>query len=267
MTDNIENAIQYFKENDISISKCAKQFNIHRETLTKYLKLFNIHEDRRAYKINDDFFTIIDTEAKAYWLGFILADGCLKRENVISINLSVKDIDHLKKFKTDIESERPIIIESRNAFDSSYEICNFKIQNKKLIEAIKKHGIDYNKSKQENFSKSIPKHLMNHYIRGIYDGDGWITWNLNHHTYEIGIGMGETCLKKIKEQLELVGIKSYPVLPYKNIFRYRITSKIEIKKTLEYLYKDATIYLNRKYMKFIDFCRLESKANTTEDSR
>lgn len=267
MNDKVKNAIHYFKENKISITKCAKMFGIHRETLVKYLKLENAHEDRRSYAIDKDYFNSIDTEAKAYWLGFILADGCIKKEGCVSIGLSYKDVDHLEKLKNAVQSDRPIVIETRNAFDNTYETCTFVMQNMNITNALRRYGIENHKSCNEKLSDLIPEHLMRHYIRGIYDGDGWITWNLNNHTYEIGIGMGEECLLGIKAHLESIGVKEYPVKAYRNISRYRITSKKEIRKTLDYLYQDATVYLDRKYMRFIDFCRLEPKANTTEDSR
>ena len=44
-------------------------------------------------------FETIDTEEKAYWLGFMYADGYIGASRYsVGINLSLKDIDHLKKF-------------------------------------------------------------------------------------------------------------------------------------------------------------------------
>ena len=95
----INNAVEYFKNNKISITACSKMFGIHRETLAKYLKQNNLHEDRRSYKINENFFKVIDTEEKAYWLGFITADGGLKSDaNILKLRQSKKDTSHLEKF-------------------------------------------------------------------------------------------------------------------------------------------------------------------------
>lgn len=54
------------------------------------------------YKYQQDIFKIIDTPEKAYWLGFLAADGCnYQREHNASIiiNINEKDINHLEKFK------------------------------------------------------------------------------------------------------------------------------------------------------------------------
>lgn len=105
-------AIDDFSQNKISITKCAKKHGIHRETLAKYLKSLDVHKDRRHYDIDENFFEEINTEEKAYWLGFILADGCLKKNsNQLSINLSIKDFNHLEKFKKNLKSDKPITTE------------------------------------------------------------------------------------------------------------------------------------------------------------
>lgn len=54
----------------------------------------------RKYKVNEDYFKLIDTEEKAYWLGFLYADGCVtqatKYSKRLQVNLSIKDINHLE---------------------------------------------------------------------------------------------------------------------------------------------------------------------------
>ena len=58
------------------------------------------------YTYNENYFKIIDSEEKAYWLGFLYADGCITRfyrnEKLKSMSLELtlqsNDIEHLKKF-------------------------------------------------------------------------------------------------------------------------------------------------------------------------
>lgn len=259
----IENAIKYFQYNNISIMKCASMFDIHRETLTKYLKQYDLHENRSAYKVDEDFFEYIDCETKAYWLGFIVADGCLKGNNQLSIRLSIKDIDHLEKFKESIKSNHKINIETSVIRDKEYKTCVLRINNTRLYKDLLKLNVEPNKSLNER-PAIIPPQFISHYIRGIFDGDGWLSWN--HNCAEIGLGMGYDILNYIKECAEsYANIKSYEVKPYKKIYRYRITSKIEIMKILNYIYKDSNIYLNRKYEKYLEFCRLESKSQKAQE--
>nr|DAG90196.1 MAG TPA: endonuclease [Crassvirales sp.] len=50
-------------------------------------------------EFNRDFFSVIDTEEKAYWLGFLYADGFISASgNTVGLSISLKDIDHLKKY-------------------------------------------------------------------------------------------------------------------------------------------------------------------------
>ena len=64
------------------------------------------------YYYNKDFFNKIDTEEKAYWLGFLYADGCIvtrskcKKVTPMSLELVLSsiDINHLYKFLNSLES-------------------------------------------------------------------------------------------------------------------------------------------------------------------
>ena len=53
--------------------------------------------------MNENIFQQIDSNNKAYWLGFLAADGSVKG-NELSIGLSSKDRGHLAKFLTFIGS-------------------------------------------------------------------------------------------------------------------------------------------------------------------
>ena len=65
----------------------------------------------KKFKVNDDYFEIIDTEEKAYWLGFLYADGCVARKGnyyTIKIDQALYDYEHVLKFKEAINSTYPV---------------------------------------------------------------------------------------------------------------------------------------------------------------
>ena len=67
-----------------------------------------IRNDNHSYKANYRIFENIDTPEKAYWLGFIAADGCVYvREKNATIRIAIKssDKEHLEKFKKFMESD------------------------------------------------------------------------------------------------------------------------------------------------------------------
>ena len=105
-SDLINSAINYYIENEISIKKCSEKFGIGASTLSRYLKKEEIEVKKinlKRYSYNEDYFQVIDSENKAYWLGFIYADGSISSQNGrYSFELSLKgeDINHLHKFNS-----------------------------------------------------------------------------------------------------------------------------------------------------------------------
>ena len=145
--------------------------------------------------------------------------------------------------------------------------CGITIGNKKLYNDLKKLGFTSRKSLHEK-PVILPDNLINHYIRGLFDGDGWLSFGKNYR--DLGFGMGYEILEYIKKCAEKFADvkKDYKVMKFKNIYRYRISSKEEILKFLNFMYKNATVYLNRKYQKYLDFikyCRPEMSSQKSLD--
>lgn len=247
---------KYFIDNkELSITELAKEINIDRHTLTEILKRNNSYEDRYKRNVDIDFFEKIDTEEKAYWFGFISADGHIgKNRNSIKITLALKDKKHVEKFKKSIKSEHSIVIRKHEAFNNVFEAAEIVINNKKIHSDLYNLGLR-NLKVNHLLPKDVPDELMHHYLRGLYDGDGWFT--LTPRSREIGIGMNRPILEFFDKQIvKFLKIKSRPVKEYKSISRYRVAHKDDIKKILDWFYEDATVYLDRKYEKYKEFSRL-----------
>jgi hypothetical protein len=262
---HIEKAVDYYLQNEINVGNCAKLFGIHRTTLGQYiLKRNPDYNSRRRYSIDEHFFDSIDTEEKAYILGYLTADGCIKsKPGEIKIGLSVKDIDILEQMRRAMKNEKPlkIVTKPSYAFGSEDKAAVMIISCAKMYRSLESCGFSPQKSKHEVFCDKVPKHLYHHYIRGIFDGDGWFSYTLKNGTKEVGFGMGQSILDSIRNVFCEIGVsEKYTVSPYKKIFRYRITSTEDVKKIFDYLYKDATIFLKRKHDKMLDFCRLKASS-------
>lgn len=158
-------------KNGKSNKELSIKYNVHRTTIQKILKLNNVSLRKRSSSLllNKDFFSKY-TKENCYWAGFILADGYIRNgRNCLSIKLTNKDELHLEKFKQIIEAENLKINKHR-------EYCEISICVKKIIEDLKNNFEIYNKKSLTCYiSKKIPKHLLSHFIRGYYDGDGCIT--------------------------------------------------------------------------------------------
>lgn len=119
------------------------------------------------YKINENYFEKIDSKNKAYWIGFISADGNVYK-NKLSIELNNKDDELLKQFITDLETPRPLYYRERKNGTKSVTV---EIRNNKIVEDLRKYNIIPKKTYNLCFP-NIDKKYYKDYIRGFFDGDG-----------------------------------------------------------------------------------------------
>lgn len=124
------------------------------------------------YNYNKDIFSTIDSEEKAYWLGFIGADGCIDKK-ACKICLSEKDKDHLEKFRADLNIVAPVTTVIRKDHTSNDSIV--RIASTTIYKQLAKYGITQNKSLTfKPDLSSIDLELHRHFWRGMIDGDGSI---------------------------------------------------------------------------------------------
>lgn len=209
----------------------------------------------RFYDINENFFDNINSQKKAYWLGFLMADGCITDENMILCNLAFKDKGHLEKFKTDIESKHPIkeYYVHNKVWKQTSHMASMHIGSKKLCAGLKKHGCIPRKTTRVHIPHIMPK-LLHHFIRGYFDGDGcicgvekkpWVSMIGNiefiQECQDILIqncGVSKTKLKKRHKEGDL------------NVISLAYCGRGNAIKIRNYLYKNAIIYLERKKERF-----------------
>lgn len=281
-------AAQYYAKHElVSVKEVAKKFGLTSWYVTKalenagiaihddkiahingraYLARANVANRRNVYTCNHDFFEKIDTEEKAYWLGFIAADGSIVQdESVITIGLAIRDYDHIHRFKMAIQANNPIReYKARlNTLDKSYESCSISITSRKMADDLKDKNVLHHKSKNE-IPPNIPSHLYRHFIRGFFDGDGWICkyereCGKNNFRWEIGFGSSRKMLSFIKEQAKVYADADFKE-PYvfSSIYKTIACTTLDIFKFIHWIYDDMSVYLPRKYEHALEFCRLYS---------
>ncbi len=222
------------------------------------LKEAGVEIARRKQPLNIKYFKNIDTPEKAYWLGFIAADGCLHKTKY-KLSLCVKDADILFKFQKAIGAGSPvrhrIILDKRTG--KTNQQYNLQINSKEFCQYICSHGVDENKSKQFSFPK-IEEKYYSHFIRGLYDGDGSIHVNKSKIkkkiNYRINMISSIECITFIKmyfeDKLKFKVPKIYS--KYDQGIHY-LNMEQDALKFLEWIYKDSReeIRLDRKYEKYI----------------
>jgi len=121
----------------------------------------------RKYLLNERFFEVIDSEVKAYWLGFMSADGNVSG-NLVQIDLHEMDADHLKRFARDLESDYEVGLRK-----TPWLQARLGFFSQQMAVDLASHGVTERKS-ATLIPWPGPPELMRHYWRGYFDGDGSI---------------------------------------------------------------------------------------------
>lgn len=215
------------------------------------------------YSLDEHVFDNIDSEEKAYWLGFLMADGYNhESKTAICLRLQAEDVEILKKFKAFLKSDAPIYTFHRitrvNHLKKEYK--EVQVNSVHLSRRLASLGCVQGKSYTLKFPDYIPENLMNHFIRGYFDGDGCVNIgrrkdrkSSNGTTYQLTITGRKEFLLKVQEWLtKKAGVNKTkleePVNNFAKILRY--SGRLMVSKILNYLYENATIFLKRKYDKY-----------------
>lgn len=255
--------------NGETITSLSQEINIDRHILMRNLKEkgFKMKGRNRRYFLNEDYFENINTENKAYWLGFIAADGCVcktrnkEESNVLAINLNIRDKKHLEKFAKEIGYSGEIKTIEGRGFGENTLLARLELNSIKLCADLKKLGIVPKKSLILR-PPNIPEIFLKDWIRGYLDGDGSIVItkqdivNIDFcGTIEV-LDFIDNFLSLTKEHKKN---KRHPESD-KNNWQFCIGGRMNAVKVLHKLYDNAEMYLDRKYEKAIEvYSRFEKQ--------
>lgn len=251
--------IEYLKSNYQTKTYKELSKELHNRTKAAIdLKINKLGLHKSKYNYDHDFFEVIDSEEKAYWLGFFYADGCVSinketNSGECCIKLYKGDYRHLQKFNKSLNGNIPVLFEtSICTFNNKpQESCYIRCYSIKMANDLISHGCIPNKT----FYISIPnidKSLMNHFIRGFFDGDGCICTDSKQRK-TLGINFcsaSQEFLIGIRQLLYEKNINSY-IVDEKNrsTFRLYVKGVQNVDNMWNYMFDNATIYLDRKYVK------------------
>ncbi len=270
----IEKVSKMYFEDNISIDKIAKDYNLNRGTLGYRIKKYNkglksFRESKLKYHCNESYFENVDTPEKAYWLGLIAADGCVyerKKGKILSISASTRNNEILYKFKKSIDSTHFITTTGEKLFTNKIrgkvykkkEHNSLTISSAKMFNDLGRYGIVPRKSLKLEYPDLL-EGLNRHFMRGYFDGDGCVYINKRNNISLIYCSGSLKLVEKMLFILEKeIGFNfKYSISSNKNenYHMFRIGSKENVLKLFYYLYKyvSSDVYLERKYNKIIDF--------------
>lgn len=222
---------------------------------------------KRKYSLNEDYFQELDSKDKAYFLGFIYADGFITKrsqgQNILGLTLA--EIEPIDKFKRYIQTQKKVgYYKKTNSYsDKSYEY-KLALISDKLVSDIEKLGVTERKTLTLTFPE-IREDLIPHFIRGYFDGDGSVFLHTPNKEYPdcqcLGIDICGTkeFLTTLTKYLPFIqeGQCVYKELRKEtNCWNLKFASNIRSLELYHYMYKDCDdLYLSRKREKFENFIK------------
>ncbi|MGJ0846479.1 hypothetical protein ACR77J_07315 [Tissierella praeacuta] len=249
MTEKEKKVIELYKSG-FSHRQVAEKIGISRSGTYYILKKYNIDTnrsndfyDKRTYKMDDNYFNKIDDEHKAYWLGFLYADGYNHEERgVVSLTLQSQDLHILEQFKKDIQYDGNFVI------DRGY--VRLSLNSQQVSRDLAQHGCTHRKTFTLTYPDFLPKNLHSHFIRGYFDGDGSIWYDKQSKSYRIQVIGTESVLKGIVQHLDIHLNRLIPVVSNEYTYRLNYSGNYNVSNIMSRIYKDSTVHLERKHKRY-----------------
>lgn len=178
------------------------------------------------------------------------------------LELAIIDQSHLEKFKNDLDSD--FIIKNyitENSFGKN-ESARLMIYDKYFCENLtNSYNLKPKRNSIESFVDKIPENLMRHFIRGVFDADGSLTYYVIHGNQKKAT-MSFNCVENLSRFIESHLVKNELIANidrklYKrhedrdgDMRALSLSGGSQVTKVLDYLYKDCRVYLDRKFLKY-----------------
>lgn len=233
----------------LSAYKISEKTGVNKSLIYYYLNKMQItrsnKENSRKYFVDDNYFEEIDTQEKAYWLGYLFADGYVNSSNGKKVGVTSKDIEHVKILRDDLGATYPVnVYEAHTSYgDSVYG--RLLVSSDKMYDDLIALGCVEKKSKIL-MPPEIDLEMERHFLRGFYDGDGSIK---RHKLSKTGYILSLLSTKEMIDwTYERIG-GSVRYQESKDIWYLDTTITME---RLDYLYDNATRCLQRKLSRVLD---------------
>lgn len=250
-------------------TEIALQLKISNTSVRNIIKVkypnCDMNYGRKKHFVDLDYFKKIDTERKAYFLGLMYADGAIVRQkNIISTKIALVEEDNsiLKVFKEELNTSYSFYEYKRSKLNPNWkDVTEFRISRTEFSNHLINAGCGFKKSDNLRFPDLtiVPINLRSHFIRGYFDGDGSICINKSKQKRVVRFeGTLEFLLELQKHFAQTLSLpftviqkrhkdrpsNAYTLQYYGTVFNRNCGS------IGDYLYKDASVFLQRKYQRF-----------------
>ncbi|UWF83738.1 MAG: LAGLIDADG DNA endonuclease family protein [Bacteriophage sp.] len=223
------------------------------ETINYHLRKMKItRKNGKVNLFNQNYFENINTPQKAYFLGLLMADGCVLKRKFeksysysIRLELKIEDKYIIEEFKKEINGENKIGEYKNKNKHNAY----INLNSLKMGEDLIKWGCGINKNTHTTIP-NISQKLKRYFLLGYYDGDGIASVGIK--SYMGFVGRKPILENIIKEIFNETNIK-IPSIWYNkssHIYCVQYTTKQDKKQLFNYFYNNLNIpHLIRKEIK------------------
>lgn len=254
-TDTITLVVSLYQEGQ-SAGAIARQLGISVPTVTKHLRAAGVElrspsEACRRYPLDEHAFDAIKTEAQSYWLGFITADGGVNDRFELRLNLQLRDKAHLERLR-DFLGTTLAVREKYRVEDqpNSRDLCYLSVRSVPLCESLARHGVVPRKSKVLQWPSTVSDALVHHYLRGYFDGNGTYCHASSSSQLQWRVAGSRPFLSGAqKTMMRLQNLSQTKLCDHhrtEQVAYLVYGGNRQISKIIDWLYSDATIFLERK---------------------
>lgn len=252
ISEDLQSQIRELYSQGMGRRLISKKLGVSGTCVMNYCKKFGIRRlpsdamafvSNREHHPNADFFDVVDTQEKAYWLGFIIADGSVsKREHTLNLT-TTKDGAHLEKFARIFDV--PVKFKNTNP---SYFV---EIYSTRIVRAVIRLGVKPNKTVNEDgcVFDHVPVNLRSHFLRGVLDGDGCLRITKKGQLKIYWSGH-----IRVVGKIRSILVGCLGVHPVAFGFQGDFYSSVVwhgnrvVKRICDYIYQDANVFLSRKFL-------------------
>lgn len=249
----LKDLIKKYQLSYVTISTIFRNHNIQKRDVVATRKI--IEPAQRKYSLNENFFAT-QTPDMAYLLGFLGADGCVSRKsNEIVILLAQKDAELLQKIASIISLDKPVKLYT----DSNGRDCaKLSFSSSKIKEDLANYGIVPHKTLSFSFPEKLDKRYYVDFIRGFWDGDGWISRTGSGTTFGIvcaNENLLQTVIDFFEDQYQIPKVTIYSRkrgINYARVYEIHYMTR-SANRIFDILYDtSSSLFLARKKEKFFE---------------